>query len=401
MPTYWYTLQADPPGTRYLVHAPSLPDALLALQARGVQYLDAGSEAPSAHTGERPVAEADLITLCRQLALVLRRDAPLPEGLRTIAGETPHRRLRGILRHLADATAQGLPLWEAMNDFPGVFRPEMVAVARAGEVAGELPEALDALAERSDTASTLVRRASLPLVYPLMVCVLAALVIIFVFTFIAPKWLDLFRELGLKEDSFPMPTLVMMWVARWFPTFAIVLFLIGLALIAIYLVYRRTASGRLDIDYWRMRVPLLGQIAYAAAAARLCATLAMLLKHRVPAPEALRVAGRASGSEALLAACRSAELVAEQGGTIAEGLKASEALPPPLLWRLAVAEKTGALPQTCEQIADFYVESAESLARRTIALAEPIVVIVLGLVLWSTVTGMFLPMVSIISGLSQ
>jgi len=400
LPTYWYTQDGDPQGTRHLVHAASLPDALLELRAQGVKPVTVGVEPCQEAGSDKAIGEGDMITVCRQLALVLKRNAPLSEGLLTIAAETPHRRLQGILRQLADATSEGVPLWQAMQAFPSVFRPEVVAVSRAGEAAGELPEALEGLAERSDTVSALVRRASLPLVYPIMVCVLAAIVITFVFTFIAPKWISLFKELGMTESSMPAPTLVMMWLARWFPSFMAVLFIVGLALVALYIVYRRTSSGRLDLDYWRMRVPLLGQIAYAAASARLCSTLGMLLRHRVPAPEALRLAADASGSEVLAAACRSAELVAQQGGSIAEGLKAAQALQPAFIWRLAVAEQSSTLPQTCEQIAHFYVESAESLARKTISVAEPVVVIILGLVLWATVTGMFLPLITIVSQLS-
>lgn len=401
MPTYWYTTAQEPDADRKVIHASSLPAALLDLKNRGEAVASAGLGERLSHPREKPVAEIDLLTAYRQLGSMLRGGTSLVDALSHLASDSPNPRLARALRGAAAAVAEGAPLWEAMEAFPRIFRAEVVAVVRAAEVSGDLDDAFESLADQGDVYYSLTRRASIPMIYPLLVACVAASLLSFFCTFLAPKMMMLYRELGMSDDMFPLPTLLIMWVSRWLPGVLGILSLIAIALVVLYFVYRRTASGRAEIDYWWLRVPGFGQLALSAAVARLCTTLGMLIRHRVPTAHALRLAGNASGSESLAAALRRAELVTEQGGTLAEGLKEAKALPPSLLWRLSAGEKSGTLPETCKGIARLYLETTELVSRRILAIVEPVAVIILGMVVAGAVLGMFLPLITIISELSQ
>ena len=360
-----------------------------------------GVTRPPLRGGRGAVAEGDLLTVYRQLAALLDGGDRLVEALSTLAKDSPNHRLRVALNGVAAAVSDGARFSEALGQFPQVFRPEVVGVVAAAESSGAMVEALEGLAIRGDTFSSLARKASLPLVYPMLVCVLAVGLMTFLYSFILPKFIALFKEMGMSDDKFPLPTLMMIRVSQAFPGALGALFLVTMVLIAYYLLYRRTASGRLELDYWRFKIPLFGQLAFNAAAARMCATLGMLLDRGVPTPQALRLAGEASGNEVLAAAMRRAEAVVVHGGGVSEGLQDARVLPPAFLWRMSVADSSGTLPATCHKIAEFYLEATESVTRRTISVIEPVSVIVLGLTIGISVVSMFLPLISVISELSQ
>lgn len=401
MATYWYAVTGAPVSERRILHAPSLPAALKTLQARGESVARLGLEEPPRYLRARPAAELDLLTTYRQLAAALRGGASLVDALVLVGRDSPNPRLVRALSRAVEAVQEGAPLWEGLDASPRVFRPEVVAVVKAAELSGRLPEALEALAEQGDATFGLVQRATVALVYPTFVAGVAASVLSFFCTFILPKFVSLFRELGMTDDKFPLVTLITMRIGQTLSWLTPWVSLVVIALVVWYFIYRRTASGRMEMDYWWMRVPVLGQLAFSAAVAQVLFLLGLLIRQRVPAPLALRLAGDASGSEALGAALRRAEATVAQGGTVAAGLREAQALPPALLWRLSSAERNGTLPEACEALARLYVSTTEALTRRTLALVEPIAVIILGCVVVCAGLGMFLPLVSIISELSQ
>ncbi len=400
MPAYWY-MTAAAPTTRVVIHAPSLPAALLTLKAGGTTVARCGpAEAPRS-PDNRPVAELDRLNTYRQLAAALRGGTSLATALTLLSRDSPNPRMAGALRGMGEAVAAGASLAEAMAPYGRLFAPEVVAVVRAAEVSGRLPEALEDLAAQGEATFGLLHRASLALLYPLFVACLATLVLTFYCSFLAPKMISLFRELGMSDDNFPTITLVLLWVSQVVPKIVTPLFLAALVAVVIYFVYRRSAAGRLELSYWWLRVPVLGQLAFSAAVARMLATLGLLIRHRVAAPQALRLAGEASGSEALTAAMRRAEAVAAGGESLTASLREAGTLAPAFLWRLGSAEHSGTLPEACGVIAGLYVAQTEALTRRTMGLVEPFAILLLGLVVAAVGLGMFLPLISIISELSQ
>ena len=66
-----------------------------------------------------------------------------------------------------------------------------------------------------------------------------------------------------------------------------------------------------------------------------------------------------------------------------------------------VGEETGELDTMLNKIADVYDEEVNVLVEGLISLLEPIMIVVLGLIVGTIVIALFLPLISIITGLQQ
>ncbi|MGC9318757.1 MAG: type II secretion system F family protein [Armatimonadota bacterium] len=398
MPAFWYTTEAS--SQRQIIEAESLPQALLRLRERGAAVLRAG-RLPTAEREWPHVPWRSLIAVYEQLAATVEQGAPLDRGLRAIAAESADTQLSTSLRALATDLEEGRTLSEAMALQPRTYTPEVVAAVRAGEEGGDLADALRRLARSQRRIAQIASGMAFPLVYPLLVAVIAVGILGFVAAFIFPKFMQLFLDLGMEKSDFPAPTRAVMKIVDVIPIGLVILALIVGFAVVLWLWMRRTEQGRFNLGLARLRIPIFGDVSIYTDLARVSQTLSLLLAGGVEAVRSLRISRDAAQEPALELALRRASLAVEEGGTIAEGLRETELLPDEFVFRLGVAEVQGELPAVLQEIADEYVSHASRLGRKWVIVAGPITVVLLALFIGIVGISMFLPLVGIISNLSQ
>ena len=401
LPRYTAVVDAPDGQKRETLSAPSLPAALLKLRE---QTDKVGQVEVPGRTSRRAPAQLPgetLVSAYRQIASLLSKGIGVSSALDSVARDCPDDVLAYALRRMSVRTSHGMPLYEAMQPETRIFPPEACGVVQAAEVSGKLPEALEGLAQQAKTMVSLQRKSTLLLIYPVIVCLMGLAILGFYISFIAPKMIRLYSELGLTEDHFPLSTLFMSRIAFAFPYLVELIIALALVLLVLRTIWRRTPAGRLRIYRWRMMMPMAGRVTFAVAIGRMCSTLAMLLEHRVPAPLALSLAGEASGSETLAVALRRGGTVAAAGGSIAEALGQAKAIPRGLLWRIKTGEDSGTLTQAARSASQLYIEASEAIAARTAEVAGPVIIIVLGLLVGAAIISMFAPLVTIVGQLSQ
>jgi type IV pilus assembly protein PilC len=89
----------------------------------------------------------------------------------------------------------------------------------------------------------------------------------------------------------------------------------------------------------------------------------------------------------------------EEGKTISQPLAETKVFPPMVVQMINVGEQTGALDQMLTKIADFYEEEVDTAVAGLMKLIEPLMIVILGAIIGTIVTAMYLPMYAILSKL--
>lgn len=399
MGQYWYrTAQAT--DVEATIEAPSLPAALLKLQALALTVTACGPVAPRRAFRSTLRLRTLLPSLYEQLANLLAEGVPLTEALRLLA-----RDLSGDLRRpllaLIHEVEQGQSLSEAMAHQPAIFRPMIVAAVRAGEQAGDPASALRALGSQQQDLEDLVSKVALPLAYPLTVLTWFSLIVLFLTTFIAPKYLQLYSDLGMRDDSFPIPTRTLIFFSHVAP-WAVALILVPLLCTAlVYCVRRSVLRGNFDVQLLRLRLPLFGNLDILTGLARLSSSLALLLRQGVPTPQALLLAAETCDNPVMTLHVKRAAYKVSQGAPLGEALRGWSLWPESWLFRVASAEAEGYLPENLERLAHNYIEYAGSAARMWLLVAGPTIIVGLGLVVAWIGLALYAPLIAITSQLSS
>ncbi|MCS7264897.1 MAG: type II secretion system F family protein [Armatimonadetes bacterium] len=343
----------------------------------------------------------DMALFCRQLATLINAGVSLVRALAVLERQTQNPRLKFIIRQLTRNVEDGMALSRAMAQFPGTFSNLFIGMVRAGEVGGVLDETLQRMATFLEKDLELRRKVKSAMTYPTLVIIFALAIVIFLSVWIVPKFMQLFADLGVKEDKFPLPTLIMkrfseFLINKWY-------FLVGgvVAFFVAFSIFIRTRFGKKVYDWLKLKVPILGPINHKIVLARFARTFGTLMGSGVPILQAMDTTAGAIDNEILSKAIMEARMAIREGERIADPLERSRLFPPMVVHMISVGEETGALDQMLEKVADFYESEVDAALHALASTIEPVMIVVLGVIVLFILLSVFLPLITIIQDLSQ
>ena len=342
------------------------------------------------------VKRTELILFARQLATFVKVGMPMMDGLGVLRDQASSGLFRQTLTQVVHDIRAGASLSAALARHPRIFNGLYVDMVRSAEVSGNLDEVLQQLATyiyRDESALRKIRNA---MVYPAIVVMLALGVIGVLVGFVLPAFARLFADF---RATMPLPTRVLLAVGIFCRDHAVAI-LLGLLVVAVALtVYSRTARGRETRDVILLRLPHLGTIVRYAIVERYLRTLATLARAGVPMTQIIDTANRSLGNvvfERGLAAARSRML---SGEGFSGPLEATGLFPRLVIQIVKVGEETGNLDNNLEQAAEHYAEEVDYRLKQLIAVLEPTLVVVVGVMVGFIAISVIAPMYSLVNAL--
>lgn len=404
MATFSYTVRDSSGQTRTGTSEAENMDILKRrLQEQGFTVADIKQE-KSAKKKKSPgggwgrVKLADLSIFCRQFSTMIDAGVSLVRALDVLGEQTQNPKLKRMIVDIQSEVESGQTLSKSMAKYPKTFSNLFVGLIRAGEVGGVLEEALQRLSHFLEKDMELRRKVKSALTYPTIVVVVAVGIVLGLCTFIVPKFVDLFKELGVKE--LPAMTQVLVDFSdflkdRWWMGLLIIL--------GVYIAIKffgTTRVGRRVIDRIKLKLPVFGKLSHKIALARFSRTLSTLLVSGVPILQALETVAGTIGNVIISDAVMMARARIREGDRINDPLEKSRMFPPMVVHMISIGEESGALDQMLTKIAEFYEQEVDATLNSLTAAIEPVLIVFLGVCVGFIVIAMFAPLVQVIQNLS-
>lgn len=335
----------------------------------------------------------DLVAFTQQLATLLEAGLPLDRALTIQAELTTGTRLRAVTRALLESVRGGSSLGDALaRHHPRPFSRLYVNMVRAGERSGALEATLRRLAALLEATQALRDALASALIYPALLTGVGAAAVIFLLTFVIPRFAEIFRELG---GAIPAPTVVLLTVSDVLRRFW---WLLGLGTLAVAVGTRAmlaTPRGRLGIDRLALRLPVFRDVVRGSETARFTRVLGTLLGSGVPLVLALAVVKDVLTNQVLARAVAGLGDAVKRGTGLHKPMAAAGVFPPLAVHMVRVGEETGRLEDMLLTVGATFEEDTRRRLQRLVALAEPGIILVMGLVVGSIVVAMLLAIFSI------
>ncbi|MEY2546639.1 MAG: type pilus assembly protein PilC [Verrucomicrobiota bacterium] len=341
-----------------------------------------------------------LMIFTRQLATLIDSGLPLLRGLNVLAKQERDKVLKNTVNNLADSVQGGSTFSDALAVHPRIFNDLYVNMVKAGEVGGVLEVVLTRLAEFQEKASKIRNKVAAAMVYPIIVMIMAIGILSFLLVFIVPKFEQIFHDM-LGDKPLPGITIFVISISRFVQQHWLVLLGAIIAGVAGYNFGKRTTAGRSTIDRVKLRVPLFGDVIRKTAISRFARTLGTLVTSGVPILQALNITRATSGNTVISGAIAQVHDAVKEGESIVQPLEASGAFPPMVISMIDVGEETGQLPEMLLKVADVYDDEVDNSVAAMTAALEPIMIVFLAVIVGTIVIALFMPLISIISGLQQ
>ena len=334
------------------------------------------------------VTGKDIVIFTRQLSTMIDAGLPLVQCLQILGKQQSNPTFKRILTTIQGDVETGTTLADSMRKHPKAFDSLYCNMIEAGELGGILDTILSRLAGFKEKAMALQKKIKGAMTYPVICLAISILILIVILVFVIPVFVEMFASL---DSALPAVTQLVVNMSDFVKGNIIYMLIAGVAVFyGIKKIYN-TEKGRLRIDAFVLKAPVIGQLTRKVAVSKFTRTLSTMLQSGVPILDALQVVARTSGNKIIeRAVFRVSESIAE-GRPIAEPLEESGVFPNMVVQMINVGESVGALDTMLEKIADFYDEEVDQAVENLTAMIEPFMMVFLGGMIGGLVVAMYLP----------
>lgn len=368
-----------------LIDAHSENDAKVKLREQGimVSFLEQkkGAVAKENLRGEQ------LLAFSVQLSQLVSAGVPIYESLLALEEQYRDESFHRVLLSLCEQIKAGKPLSVAMEDFPDTFDRLYRAMIRAGESSGALDIVLEKLAEFLAKQYKLKREIMTAMIYPGILAGFCLLLIVVLLAFVVPMIEGIFQ--GRDLNAF---TAFIMQLSKVFRTWwwIYVPVITGLGIWSYMKL--RTDAGQLWLERFLLKVPIVKGLMIQAAIARFTRTMGTLQKGGLTIIDSMTIAREVMQNVTLEAEIKKAEAKIVEGSSLSKELSKSTLIPQMVSRMLAVGEESGTSVAMLNKIADMYEENLEKNLDQLMALAQPVIMIFMGIVIGTVMLAILMPL---------
>ncbi|MEZ6004404.1 MAG: type II secretion system F family protein [Planctomycetota bacterium] len=331
--------------------------------------------------------------ITRQMATLLGSGIPLSDTLSAIVDQSEQRTVETMFRQVREDIQSGSNLADALGRHPRWFSPLYVNMVNAGQASGNLDTVLSRLADYLQSQRVLRRKVIGALTYPMMMVGIGFIVVTILMAKVVPEITAMLVDQG---KALPPPTKLLVGISKifqdyWWAIFAV----IGIVSATVERFYRNSDKGRLAIDRFLLKIPVLGDMLRKAAVGRFTRTLSTLLQSGVPVIQSLDITRNVVGNRVIADATDHIKTRVVEGTDISAPLKASGAFPSVVGYMVAVGEQSGELEEMLDRIAGAYDEEINMVTERFTALLEPIMIVALAGIVGFIVYAIIVPILEI------
>jgi type IV pilus assembly protein PilC len=327
----------------------------------------------------------------QQFVTLVRAGLPILKALDLLSERLTDPKLAPHIKGVREEVKNGALLSDAFAK-QGVFPPIYVTSVLAGEKSGALGEVLDRFITYQKLALAVRKKLVLSLVYPCLLITLVIALMVFLVTFVVPKFAELYSSMGAQ---LPAATRILIAVGTTARNYILFGFFALIVSAIAFRFWAKTDKGQVTVDRWRLRTPLVGEVWIKYQVAQFARVLSTLLVGGIPLMQALDTASSSLGTKLLK------NTLAEAGSRVREGVSLSAALTQTKIFpglsidMIEVGESTGALPQMLASVAEFYEDDVNTRMTASLSLIEPLIMIFMGGFVTFVLVALYLPIFSL------
>lgn len=421
MPTFQYeALDETGKPQKGTIHASNSEEAIARIRSQGyfptavreqkVKKTKAAKSTAAVKPGKRAgeitiniggVGRKKLTTFTRQLSTLQDAGLPILRSIAILEQQQKPGLLKNILGQVHEDVSAGSTLSDAMAKHPKAFDRLYTKMIAAGEVGGVLDLILQRLADFLEKAAKLRRRIIGAMIYPAVVLLVAALIVLGIMVFIVPKFEEIFEDF---DTEMPRMTIMLINFSKWLggrlypdqtvPGLVWVLFIPPAAWLLLKLI-RKSQGGKHVTDWILLRIPVVGNLVSKATIAKFTRTLGTLINAGVPILDAITITSDTTANAIYAKALISVHDSVRQGESFADPLRKARVCDAIVVNMIDVGEETGDLDKMLTKIADNYDEEVDVAVAGLLSLLEPLMVVLLGGIVGFIVIALFLPLVKL------
>lgn len=323
-----------------------------------------------------------------QLTLMLETGANLHQALTLLGEQSQQPAMTEITNGLLEDIAGGLTFSAALSKYPDSFSTTYVNLVAASEGGGFLHEVLAELLKMEEKADELESTVRSALAYPMFLSIFSLAVVVFVLVVVFPKFSVMF---GKIYDQLPATTIFLMHASDFLRNYWMQTIPALAALAVLARSWGRGPKGKNTIDRLKLKIPLINDVFMQIYLVQSLRVMSLSLSNGVNIIDTLGATRDVSGNSLMRQFFVDVEEQVQQGNGVATGFQGSKLIPVLVQRMVATGEESGNLPKVMIRLAEYYERELTKRLNSLAKMAEPIMLMVMGLVVGIIVSSLILP----------
>jgi len=241
------------------------------------------------------IRDIDVLTFTQQLGGLLEAGVPVDRALMILGSLSEKKAMRDLVATVLKDIQGGQALSQALSRHDA-FSSLYVNMIRAGEAGGVLEQIVGKLASFLETSKAFKEEVRTALIYPTFLSVVGGLAVAVMLIYVVPRFASIFLDLG---QALPASTQILLALSDFMARSWWLLILGAVSLFVMVRMYARTEEGRLLIDLYKLKIPLVKDLHVKVAVSRFCRTFGTMLASGVPVLHAIRISRDVLGNQVL------------------------------------------------------------------------------------------------------
>ena len=344
------------------------------------------------------VKMSEFLIFNQELIALLKAGLPVVRSFEILLERQKSPVLRRVLTDVRERVNSGSSISEAFAEEGDLFPRLYWTSLKAGEKSGEIEAVLRRYLKYQKTVIALTRKVVSTLVYPVILIALSGVLITILMTFVIPRFTEFFADF---DAELPLLTVVVLGIATFLRhNFLLIAGALGAGG---FLLYRwvQTPSGRVWLDAFMLKLPIVGGIFRRFAITQFTRSLGTLLGGGTPLVPALENAADAIGNRSVSQKVASVVPKVREGLELWKALEATGIFTDLTIEMIKVGESSGALEEMLAAVSEFYDEEIDLLLARVISFVEPAILVIMGGVIVTILLSVYLPMFRLMSAIKS
>ncbi len=336
----------------------------------------------------------DLVIFSRQFSVMISSNVPVVESLLILIEQTENFSLKKMIADIAFEVDAGSLLSDAFEKRPDIFSNFFVNIIRSGETSGKLDEVLNYLADEMEKSYDMSSKVRGAMIYPIFILVGLAGVGIVLLLYVIPNLTSMLTESGAE---LPFATKVVIGTSEFLQSYIILILIAAIGLGVLMRYYLKTYNGRRNFDYFKLHMPIFGQLFKYIYLMRFTRSLSTLLKGGVTITKSLEVVAEVVSNviyqEIILATLESIN----DGNPLSTVMENEPVIPKMVPQMIAVGERTGKIDVVLDKVTEFYGRESDKMLSNLSTLMEPVIMTIMGIGVGVMVAAVLMPMYNMAS----
>jgi len=390
MPSYNYkAIDLNSKTVKGKLNVENKDELIKALQAKELM-LTSYYEAEEEHKAVYKLKLNEVADFSQEISTMLSAGISIIHALDIMFKRDIKEKVRSVYVALYNNLSNGMTLSEGMEAQGEVFPRLFINMYKTGEESGHLDAVAGKMAVHYTKEHRLNNKIKSATTYPKMLLGLLLVVVIFMITFILPKFTKIFEKMEL-----PLLTKIVIGLSDVFIHYGLYILIGALILFAIIAQIVKRKDVKLKIDRFKLRIPKVGKLLKIIYTARFSRTLSSLYSSGLSIVKALTICSTTIGNTYIESQMPDAIEKVRNGEPLSSAIEGIIGFDVKLSLSIYIGQESGKLDKMLDTVADSFDYEAEIATEKILTYLEPALIVFMAMIVGVIALSVMLPILKL------